>query len=212
MSTRLEDFIRNNREELDNDEPAPQIWNKLEKQLKTSSKSKGIVIRMNFLRWSVAAAILVLAGLGIFHLFSKGTTGNNATAQKVSPLNPSANDNASNNPNSSNNDILNDINPTYAKEVYHFTQLIELKQTELKQIEKDHPLLYKQFVSDIDKLDSSYNSLKKELPVNPNREQLLEAMIQNLRLQTELLNHQLQIIQSIKQSKSNSNEKNHQTI
>ena len=211
MSTRLEDFIRNNREEFDNDEPAPQIWNKLEKQLKTSAKSKGIVIRMNFLRWSAAAAVLVLAGLGIFHLLSK-SAGSSVSKTQISTVNPPANDNAANNPNSSNNDILNDINPTYAKEVYHFTQLIELKQTELKEIEKDHPELYKQFVSDINKLDSSYNSLKKELPVNPNREQLLEAMIQNLRLQTELLNHQLQIIQSIKQSKSNTNASNSKSI
>ena len=211
MSTRLEDFISNNREEFDNDEPAPQIWNKLENQLKTSSNAKGIVIRMNFMRWSAAAAVLVLAGLGIFHLLSK-STGNSITGSQVSSVNPPANDNASNNLNSSNNDILNDINPTYAKEVYHFTQLIELKQSELKQIEKDHPGLYKQFVSDINKLDSSYNSLKKELPDNPNREQLLEAMIQNLRLQTELLNQQLQIIQSIKQSKSNTNASNSKSI
>jgi len=39
------------------------------------------------------------------------------------------------------------------------------------------------------------------LPSNPNREQLLEAMIQNLKLQTELLNQQLLIIQKIKQAK-----------
>jgi hypothetical protein len=50
--------------------------------------------------------------------------------------------------------------------------------------------------------------LKNQLPVNPNREQLLEGMIQNLRLQTELLNQQLNIIKLIKQSKSKTNEKN----
>lgn len=209
MSNRLEDFIQDNRNEFDGDEPSPQVWGKLEKQLKTSSQSKGgVVIRMNFLRWSAAAAVLVLAGLGIFHLFSSKTGDKTVTAQNVSTVNPPAN----NNTNSTNNDILNDINPTYAKEVYHFTQLIELKQSELKQIEKDHPDLYKQFVSDINKLDSSYNSLKKELPGNPNREQLLEAMIQNLRLQTELLNQQLQVIQSIKQSKSNTNANNSKSI
>ena len=68
--------------------------------------------------------------------------------------------------------------------------------------------MYKQFLGDMNKLDSSYNTLKNELPVNPNREQLLEAMIQNLRLQTELLNQQLFIIKQIKQSKSKTNEKN----
>jgi len=213
MSNRLEDFIQDNREEFDGDEPAPQVWDKLEKQLKASSQSKGgVVIRMNFLRWSAAAAVLVLAGLGIFHLFSSKNDTNTVTAQNVSPANPPVNDKTGNNTSGTNNDILNDINPTYAKEVYHFTQLIELKQSELKQIEKDHPGLYKQFVADINKLDSSYNSLKKELPVNPNREQLLEAMIQNLRLQTELLNQQLQIIQSIKQSKSNTNASNSKSI
>ena len=84
-----------------------------------------------------------------------------------------------------NDPILKEINPGYAKEVYHFTQLIELKQNELKEIEKENPNLYKKFVGDINTLDSSYNALKKELPENPNREQLLEAMIENLRLQTD---------------------------
>jgi hypothetical protein len=49
--------------------------------------------------------------------------------------------------------------------------------------------------------------LKKELPVNPNREQLLEAMIENLRLQTEILNQQLSIINEIKASKNNNHER-----
>lgn len=104
--------------------------------------------------------------------------------------------------------MLNEINPAYAKEVYHFTQLIELKQSELKQIEKDNPVLYKQFLGDINKLDSSYNSLKQQLPANPNREQLLEAMISNLQLQMDLLNQQLQIIQQIRKSSKESAIKN----
>jgi phage shock protein A len=87
-----------------------------------------------------------------------------------------------------------------------------LKQNELRQIEKDQPELYRQFVSDITQLDSSYNSLKKELPANPNREQLLEAMIQNLQLQTELLNQQLRIIKQIKQAKNKSHDNNSKTI
>ena len=204
MSTRLDDFIRNNREQFDTDEPAPQVWKNLEKQLSPASK-KGMVIRMNFLRWSAAAAVLVLAALGVFYLFNKPNI-----PPPVAKTNPAVTQPA--NDKGSNNDILNDINPVYAKEVYHLSQLIELKQSELKQIEKDQPQLYKQFVTDITRLDSSYNALKKELPDNPNREQLLEAMIQNLKLQTELLNQQLQIIQTIKQSKSNTNASNSKSI
>jgi hypothetical protein len=102
--------------------------------------------------------------------------------------------------------VLNELNPTYAKEVYHFTQLIELKQSELKQIEKEHPELYLQFVKDINRLDSSYQALKTELPKNANRELLLEAMIQNLKLQSELLNQQLSIIKQLNQKNTKENE------
>lgn len=198
MSSPLEKFIRDNREQFDNDEPRPQVWSELEKQL-APPETKGKVLAMKFLRLGIAAAIVVLAGIGVFYLVIGPSGESNPVVQsrgtKTSPL-------------TNENKLLEEINPGYAKEVYHFTQLIELKQTELKQIEKENPVLYKQFLGDINKLDSSYYALKNELPVNPNREQLLEAMIQNLRLQTELLNQQLFIIKQIKQSKSKTNEKN----
>ncbi|NML23189.1 hypothetical protein HHL16_20090 [Pseudoflavitalea sp. G-6-1-2] len=194
--SRLENFINDHREDFDSDVPSPRVWKDLEKQLQPAQpavKQGGRLIPMTILKWSAAAAILVLAAFGVFHLMNKPTTGT-----EVAKGNPAI---------KSNDDLLQKINPTYAKEVYHFTQLIELKQEELKQIEKDNPELYQQFLEDISKLDSSYNNLKKELPSNPNREQLLEAMIENLKVQTDLLNQQLQIIQQIKQSKTQSNGK-----
>lgn len=202
MSTRFEQFMRDHRDEFDADEPAPQIWNKLEQELRPVSQQGGRTITMKILRWSAAAAILVLAGYGVFHLFNpqKGTD------PQVAQQQPGKKNQASGDV------LLKDIDSTYAKEVYHFTQLIELKQHELKQIEKDNPALYKQFLTDITRLDSAYKSLQQELPTNPNREQLLEAMIQNLRLQTELLNQQLQVIQQIKKSKSRSDESNSKSV
>lgn len=194
MSTHFEQFMRDHREEFDSEEPASQVWMKLEKEL-MPHEQKGKVLSMKIMRWTAAAAILVLAGLGVYHLVAPAGKG-------VQPVVSKTEGDA----------MLKDIDPTYAKEVYHFTQLIELKQSELKQIEKDNPTLYNQFLQDISKLDSSYNALKNELPSNANREQLLEAMIQNLRLQTELLNQQLQIIQQIKQSKSGNNESNGKSI
>lgn len=196
--SRLEQFIREHRDEFDNEVPASQVWTKMEQELlpvPPGRKGRILPVRIlpvRILRWSVAAAILVLAGFGVFHLLNK----------------PASAPPTANQPNNSQEEeLLGAINPVYAKEVYHFTQLIELKQGELKQIEKDDPELYRSFVDDINKLDSSYNSLKKELPTNPNREQLLEAMIQNLKLQTDLLNQQLQIIQQIKQTKQRTNVK-----
>ena len=198
MSNRLEQFIRDNRESFDDVEPSPAIWKSVKDDLKPSASTSRLVW-MNSRKLVAAAAVLVLILAAIFLFLNKSPKKNEQqmagkTNTTVAP------------------DLLTEINPTYAKEVYHFTQLIELKQDELKQIAKDQPELYKQFVGDITRLDSSYNALKKELPANPNREQLLEAMIQNLQLQTELLNQQLMIIKKIKQSKQSSDEINSKSI
>lgn len=209
MGNRLEQFINDNRDQFDSDEPGEKVWKKLEQQLaaennqntkpKTPKSQKAIVFTV--FRWSTAAAIIILAGIGVYSLLNKPATILPDVVKNQQP--------AVDSPASAGDAILKDINPTYAREVYHFTQLIELKQNELKEIEKENPYLYKKFVSDINKLDSSYNALKKELPANPNREQLLQAMIENLRLQTEILNQQLNIINQIKASKSDKHESNY---
>jgi hypothetical protein len=87
-----------------------------------------------------------------------------------------------------------------------FARLIVLKQNELKQNQKKQPVLYEQFLKDNNRLDSSYNYLKYELSSNPNKEILLDAMIQNLQLKLDLLNRQLQIIKQSKHKKTD-NEK-----
>jgi hypothetical protein len=99
----------------------------------------------------------------------------------------------------------------YKEEMYHYARLVEIKHKELKTIEKDEPLLYRQFAGDVNKLDSTYRLLEKQLPQNPNREQLLEAMLQNLQLQMGLLNHQLDIIKQINHSKQKAYEKAYKT-
>lgn len=195
--SRLEHFIRDHREEFDEDQPSPQVWKNLQKDLGlTPAVNKSKVLTMKILRWSVAAAILVLAGFGVFHLIDQKSGDPQGLTHQNQTDTPAAGD-----------DLLQKINPTYAKEMYHFTQLIELKQGQLKQVAKENPDLYKSFMADINKLDSNYNALQMELPDNPNREQLLEAMLENLKIQSALLNQQLQIIQQIKQSKQESNGK-----
>jgi len=206
MGTRLEQFMRDHRDEFDTDEPGEQVWNKLQQQLHPPTQKlrwtqSGILIKV--FKWSAAAAILILAGLGVYSLIIDRNHVQPAVVQQT---------NQTDTPVTPHDEILKDINPGYAQEVYHFTQLIELKQNELKKIQKDHPRLYKKFVTDVDKLDSSYNALKKELPENPNREQLLEAMIENLRLQTEILNQQLNIIKQIKETNNDSHESNSKKI
>ena len=196
MSNKLEQFIRDSREEFDSEEPRPQLWKNMRADIENKNKRNDKIFHLSFLRWTAAAAIIVMI-LGMFYYMNRQQGAENF---------------ADHEPSIQAQDELSKINPAYAKEVYHFTQLIELKQNELKQIEKEHPELYGQFVNDIHKLDSSYQALRAELPANHDPETLLEAMLQNLRLQADLLNQQLTIIKQIKQNKQTSHEKDTRSI
>jgi hypothetical protein len=196
MSKRLEQFIQENRDAFDNDEPRAQLWRNLQEQLGETNKDER-VFHLSFLRWTAAAAVVIMiVGMFIYMQHGPGKNYNMAVAPEK-PAGAATPD-----------QVVNELNPSYAQQVSYFTQIIEIKQTELKQIEKEHPELYRQFVGDINKLDSSYQALKMELPRNANRELLLEAMIQNLKLQSDLLNQQLFIIKKINQSNSKNNDNN----
>lgn len=193
MNNNIERFIRDNREGFDNLEPSSQIWEKIEAEI-GHEKKKTPVIRMQWFKWSVAAALLVAITVTAMYLFNKNTVSPvpGIAKQSEKPVDKSGEADP----------VVEDIDPQYAKMVAQFTAMIENKQTEIKAIEKLNPDLYHQFSGDIQRLDSTYQVLRNTLKANPNKEQLLQAMIQNLQMQIDLLNQQLIIIQRIKQPKS----------
>lgn len=205
----LERFVRDNREAFDDREPSGLLWQKIEQGLDkqqpgpdalneqfpfqqvhtnlpdTPKKRNlrswsghswpgGLQIGWPGLDWRVAAsiAVLLLAG-GFFYMnYQYGVT---QQPEVVA------------------------ANPTYAKEVVQYTRLIDLKRDELRQMTEDNPELYEEFATDLQRLEKSYQSLKADLPQNPNQEVLIQAMIQNLQIQINLLNEQLRVIQRFKQ-------------
>lgn len=180
MKERLESFVRNNKREFDQFEPSDDIWNKIEDQLdkkniEFNSAVKNVkVVRVSVLLKMAASLVpLIIAALWFYQYQLKHSSD------------------------------LSNINPQLAKEQIHYASLIEVKSAELKRMEQEEPQLYKEFSSEIKKMDLSYQKLKKELPASPNQEETVKAMIQNLQIQTEILNQQLQIIQQINQIKKN---------
>jgi hypothetical protein len=223
MSSRLEQFIRDHREEFDSDEPARKVWDNIQNQLDPSKEKKGKIVRFNFYRWSAAAGVVIFIAVAVWYATRSNTADplKSSLSAKSKPAEPKPKDQKLLSP-----DIASDkgivrpenlaknpaVNPEaeeeagYREEMYHYAKLVEIKHKELRKIEKDEPLLYKQFAGDVYKLDSVYHSLQKQLPKNPNHEQLLEAMIQNLQLQMKLLNRQLDIIKQINHSKKSAYE------
>jgi hypothetical protein len=229
MSNRLEQFVRDHREEFDTEEPDSKIWEKIRTDAGPRKKKQGVLVRLGR-AGSIAAAAAVLLAVACIWFFNRTVTPPPTLVKQTPKTNPTNSIKAANVPQTSidsaktekEQPTLASIRPrdnqesaaktteldnTMDEEMYHYAKLVEIKHNQLKVIEKDEPLLYKQFASDVNRLDSVYHNLQSQLPKNPNREQLLEAMLQNLQLQMGLLNHQLDIIKQINHSKKTAYEK-----
>jgi hypothetical protein len=234
MSNRLENFVRDHREQFDGEEPDGKIWEAIRKDMgleeDPNKKKPAPVVRLFRAAWAVAAAVvLLIAGSVWFFSTRQSQTTNPAvvtntgktTPQTTQHVNPaiqtpardSSQSLAQSSPDAKTTtpDDRTEISAEQNEEMYHYAKLVEIKQKELKTIEKDEPLLYKQFSMDVNKLDSAYHGLQQQLTKNPNQEQILEAMLQNLQLQMGLLNHQLDIIKQINHSKKSAYEKAYKT-
>jgi len=242
MNQRLEQFVDDHREDFDTEVPSGKVWDKIQLEMEPPKEKKTIVLRLTRTTLSVAAAILLVIAVGFWYLGRQTTksaaitpdqqvatnnAGTKSSGSQSTPADQGASGDTSQksaNPAPEKEQLTKapskaDNEPKAAdeesiinEEMKHYARLVELKHEELKTIGKDEPVLYKQFASDAYRLDSVYHNLQKELPKNPNKEQLLEAMLQNLQLQMGLLNHQLDIIKQINHSKQKAYEKAYKTI
>ncbi len=204
--TKLERFIRDNREDFDRHEVPAGLWAKIDKSIgedltknqhnesfSVHDEVREIVplhtisplsdyasqwySRTTIKIWAIAASIAFLIGcFSIFYL---------------------------KNSSESTEQIVAEVAPQYNDKMVQYANLIETKREEIKAIEIHDPVLYKEFASEIEKLNQDYQNLQEELPKTPNQGELVEAMIQNLRVQLDILNRQLIIIQKVKEYQKN---------
>ena len=184
--TKLERFIRDNREDFDYHEVPVGLWGKVDKSLgKDGSRQSSVEntethiqtivqIITNWKKiWAIAASIfLLISCFSVFYF-------------KNSP--------------ESIEQIVAEVAPQYNDKMVQYASLIETKREEIKAIEIHDPVMYKEFATEIEKLNQDYQNLQDELPQTPNQGELVEAMIQNLRVQLDILNRQLIIIQKVKE-------------
>lgn len=190
MSNKLKNFISDNRKAFDDEMPSDKVWENIETSFTEKKKKKSLLAPLY--KWSMAAAAMLLIAGSIYFVANKKSV-EPVVAVVTEP-------------------DINKLAPEYAPQMKQFVKLIDTKQEELKTLAKEQPELYQEFTIAITQLDSSYNTLKNQLSATPNREMLLEAMIQNLQLQLNVLNQQLNIINQIKESKKYSHEKIDQKI
>jgi septal ring factor EnvC (AmiA/AmiB activator) len=179
----LEQFIQNHHQDFDINEVPAGLWDKIDKSLGKEIEPDEVVFKFKkssisrFKSWAIAASILLVMGyFSAFYL---------------------------NNKSDSTEQIVAEVAPQYGDKMVQYTSLIESKREEIKQIENHDPVMYKEFATEIEKLNQDYQNLQTELSQTPNQEDLVKAMIQNLQVQLDILNRQLMIIEKVKEYRKN---------
>ncbi len=180
---RLERFVRDNRDGFDAFLPQDSLWDRIEKQIPVQPHDNNLAknttrLSSPYFDWRVAAGVLLTLGVGyLFFLNNQyGVTRDPGVALNA---------------------------PGYAKEFNQYNLVIDEKRDEIIRLAKNNPELYKDFSADLRSLEASYKNLKSDLGSAPNKEALVQAMIQILQLQVDLLNQQLIILQRFNNATEN---------
>ena len=166
MSDRLEEFVKQHREQFDLREPDPSIWLKINTGSHAGSQtgSKAAARKPQGMRWlRIAAAVaMIFAGstAGIYFL-----TGNNAKADRFS------------------NELYQEIRETE----HYYSQMVADRYEELKPFLASNPDASEMLSTDMEELDEVYLELKKDLKDNASNPEVIEAMILNYRVKLEIL-------------------------
>ena len=160
---KLEDFIRDNRDDFDSELPSPELWNRIESKLGKKEMGKYKFLKIA----SAVAAVLVLALIGTYLL-------------------KPADDHYRKYANVSDPEIKNllETEAFYAKEV-------STKIDEIQKCYKIYPDLKMDIENDLNEPDQMYRDLEKDLDDNLYNKEVIEAMIQNNRFRLEMVDRVL---------------------
>lgn len=79
-----------------------------------------------------------------------------------------------------------------------FSSLIEIKRSEINQYKNSQPELVAELDNQLKDLQANYNMLVPQLKDENKKEIIVQALIENLQLQLEILNRSLEIVHTIK--------------
>ena len=158
MSDRLEDFVKQQREQFDLHEPDPSIW------LKINPANVPVVKERRSLRWlRVAAAVAMIFGgstAGLYFL-----TGEKAATDQLG------------------NELYLEIQETEQ----YYSQMVTQRYDELKPFLMENPGAQEMLADDMEELDEVYLELKEDLKDNVSNPEVIEAMVLNYRVKLEIL-------------------------
>ena len=211
MENEFEKYLQQNRDRFEKGSPSPRVWEKLQRHLVEHHAHRHRVTKMRRISWGIAASILVCiaATLAIFTNKSQVSRNNFArnashrdsmidrqkiTAQKM------ALDSAER--------VTGVTDDKTRQSLYRYTQMIDTRQKEIAALRQIDPELYARSQKALTDLNEVYNALKKQLPHSVDQQKILQSLLQNLKMQEQILTNQLLLIQGLQQQNQSKDDKN----
>jgi len=165
---RLEEYIRKNREELDQHEPSPGIWKGIRKGM-----DRG---RTFYIRWISAAAMItiIFATAALFYVGQRRIDSSELSGNADAGF-------------TKENNIINET------EIY-YNSLINNLYRQAGPILTEYPEIEKELFVDMTRIDSICADIKRDLKDNISNQEVIEALINNYRLKIRILEDMLNLI------------------
>lgn len=174
VTDKLEQFIKDNKNEFDSDFNPEKSWGKIESEISDKSHNYKNV-------WMVAASMILILSVA-WLVYDR--------AQLTDKINELENLSVNDKP--------------YSEVESFYQQNIEEKTLLVNQISKEKNI---NINSDLKSLNKKYEELKAKVKEQGGHPQLVNAMIQNLQTQIEILEQQLSILQDLQEYSKNENQK-----
>lgn len=154
----LEQFIRSNKEELKHSlENKDALWDAINKDI--TPRKQAVVRKLAWRKWAVAASFLLAIGAGLFWVNSPGPNNSIASEKPLEVLEIDA----------------------------HYQKLINARVVQVKNSTSLTEQQKKEIINYLENLESESLELEKELEVNINNVQIIQAIINNYRERLDIM-------------------------
>lgn len=173
MKDALEQHIREHKAALDVFEPSDRIWEAIDREMDQGNRRR--VLRTGWM-WKAAAAVLLLVALGLGFW-------------RVNPLEQ---------PLAAAQDVRTHYSPELIEVENYYTAAIDDKVAMVRKFQQEGVVGDDELFESLNELRTMYQELQAELSQGEDQELVVNAMVQNLNMQMEILNQQLLILEQIK--------------
>lgn len=200
MENEFEKYLQQNRGLFEKGLASPRVWEKLQRDLIEYQTRRHRVIRMRRISLSIAACILLCIGATLVIFKIKNQPDSNAITRNVTYRDSMIDMQkiaAEKMERDSADRVAGIANIETRQSLYHYSQLIESRQKQMAALRHVNPDLYARSQKVLTDLNQVYGRLQKQLPGSPDQQKVLKALIQNLKMQEQILNNQLQLLEEL---------------